>query len=225
MKDQKPTREYRDPDDVHSIYRESHPAYGMIGASRVSSTPGAALYGSDFDHQHYMTIRIYRSELDRSTLSSDYYSAGKQVIEVALSEAQWATFVSAPNMGHGVPCTVQYEQGVGPIPGIEPIEDRRQQFDAEVRRRMDGVVQTVNDALGDVTLTKKQRAVFESILRGLTDGLPWVAKQFDEHAEQTIEKAKMEVAAYIQTALVRAGVEALGGGNPIEMRQLTSGEE
>ena len=54
-----PTREYYRSSD-HSYYRESHPAFGQIAASRVSSTPGVSLYGSDFDHQRYMTISIRR---------------------------------------------------------------------------------------------------------------------------------------------------------------------
>ena len=218
-----PAREYRDTD--HSFYRETHPAFGQIAASRVSSTPGAALYGSDFDHGHYMTITIRRSEFDRSSLSSDYYHGTQEVIEVALSEAQWATFVSAPNMGLGVPCTIQYEAGKGYIEGIEPIEDRRTQFNREVAGRMQGAIDAVDDALGDVTLTKKQRAVFDRIKMALSDGLPWVAKQFDEHAETTVERAKMEVNAYITQALMRAGVAALNEGAPIEIRQLSSGND
>jgi hypothetical protein len=106
-----------------SEYEENHPAYGMIGASRVSG--GAYLYGSDFRHQHWMTIRIHHGRLLRSDLSYDHYMAEGQIIEVELSEAQWATFVSAANVGDGVPCTINWVVGEGFLPELTPPTDRR----------------------------------------------------------------------------------------------------
>jgi hypothetical protein len=76
----------------------THPAFGQIGASRVSGH--IQLYDSDFHHNAYMTISIRRSELHRS-LNRDWHYGRDELIEVALSEAQWATFVSAPNIGSG----------------------------------------------------------------------------------------------------------------------------
>lgn len=48
----------------------THPAFGMIGASRF--TGRAVMYGSDFIHNAGMTIRIYRGELKRD-LSHDWF--------------------------------------------------------------------------------------------------------------------------------------------------------
>lgn len=45
-----------------------HPAYGSISVSHV--TGNANLYGSDFAHQHYVTITISRSELRRDLAAS-----------------------------------------------------------------------------------------------------------------------------------------------------------
>ena len=60
------------------------------------------LYDSDFRHNHYMTITIRASELHRD-LNRDWHFGRNELIEVALTESQWATFVSAPNMGSGLP--------------------------------------------------------------------------------------------------------------------------
>lgn len=49
--------------------RITHPAFAQIGASRVSGSVN--LYGSEFNHQHFITISIHRSELNRS-LSRDW---------------------------------------------------------------------------------------------------------------------------------------------------------
>lgn len=62
-----------------------HPAFASIRASRVSG--GANLYDSDFQHQHYVTVSIMRSELHR-TLSNDWHHGREELIEVAMSESQ-----------------------------------------------------------------------------------------------------------------------------------------
>src|SRR3954470_19367469 len=99
---------------------EKHPAYGQIAASRVTSGGGATLYGSDFKHSNFITIRVHASEQHRS-LSHDWHYARDMLCEVALSEAQWATFVSSLNAGMGVPCTLSYvaPDGIGPVPEID----------------------------------------------------------------------------------------------------------
>jgi hypothetical protein len=193
----------------HDDYIEEHPAYAIIGASRVSSTPGASLFGSDFRHGHYVTIRIKAASLHRS-LSNDWVgSSGKQLIEVALSEAQWATFVSAMNMGDGVPCTLQYLPGEI-VPGIEPITDRGEQFSSEVADHLQETLASL-EALRDAAPNKKLRSMAEQAIMQLRSNLPFVARQFDEHAEKTVERAKVEVAAYVTQAVHRAGLQALAG--------------
>jgi len=52
-------------------YTERHPAYAQISAARVSGT--AYLYGSDFVHHHYVTLKIARSERVRDL--HDWYHA------------------------------------------------------------------------------------------------------------------------------------------------------
>ena len=87
---------------------ESHPAYAQISASRVSGQTN--LYGSDFSHQNYVTISIHASELHRS-LSRDWAFSRREYIEVAMSESQWAAFVSSMNVGCGIQCTLSHLEG------------------------------------------------------------------------------------------------------------------
>ena len=110
----------------------THPAFAQIAASRVSGH--TALYDSDFRHNAYMTIKIRTSELHRN-LHHDWHFDREEIIEVALSEVQWATFVSAPNMGSGVPCTLQRLNGKQ-IPQLPDPESRADQFNAEMRNHI-----------------------------------------------------------------------------------------
>lgn len=207
---------------------ETHPAYGTIGASRVSSTPGAVLFGSDFRHQHYMVISIRKASLNRS-LSNDYVSGGEELIEVALSEAQWATFVSTPNVGWGTACTLKHIDR-RPVPGIIPNQNRIDQSRGERDERVKEGYKALDDLLATVEASNlsgkaKQdlRHRVEVAKGAMGPGVEWVAQQFDEHMEKTVERAKTEVNAYATAAIMRAGLQALGA--PSEpLLELNEGE-
>lgn len=202
---QKPVRSEAGP---HDDYREDHPAYGQIGVSRVTSTPGAVLYGSDFRHGGYMVITVRRSSVARS-LSSDYHHGGDDLVQVALSEAQWATFLSTPNIGMGVPCTIQYTDVEGYVPSIVPDSNRRAQFNDEIGATLQDAIGLMTEVM-DSAPTKALREKARRAIQELKANLPFVAKRYDEHAEETGEKLKVEVAAYIAGAVTRAGLTALG---------------
>jgi len=205
---------------MHNDYRETHPAYATIGASRVtSSPPGHTLFQTDFRHQHFVTVTIHRADLSRG-LSSDHVFGTEQIIEVALSEAQWATFVATPNVGFGVPCTLEYLQGEGYVPGILREENRRTQFNAEMAGHLRDTIASMEEALAQAK-TKAQREPIEAAIRNMRSNFDFYVKQFDEHAEETVEHAKIEVEAYLTDAIRRAGLERLGASPPIA---LDSGE-
>jgi histone H3/H4 len=191
---------------------ERHPAYAQIGVSRVQGQ--TALYGSDFDHQHSMTISIRASELYRS-LSRDWPFAREEYIQVHLSEAQWATFVSSPNQGGGVQCTLTRRNGEM-IPPIARAARRHDQFGDEasavLNEAREGVAELVRqiDALKISEKAKKElRDTVNQINNNLGSNVKFVAKQFVEHMERVTEHAKVEVNAYLTNAVQRAGLDVL----------------
>lgn len=192
----------------------THPAFGQIVAMRVSG--GANLYGSDFEHNAFMTIRIARSELHRN-LSRDWHFAKEEIIEVALSEAQWATFVSAPNIGSGVPCTILHEGRVM-TPGLPPPPSRAAQAQKEVRETLADSIRELDelDAMIDTMgLSQKKANELKSKVRAarqeLSSNHKFVAESFDEHMEETVEKAKVEIHGYMTSVIQRASIAALSG--------------
>lgn len=202
-------------------FEETHPAYAQIGASRVSGE--TYLYGSDFKHRHYVTIRISESSMQRS-LSRDWYHAGNEYIEVELSEAQWAAFVSSMNMGDGVPCTLRRRDGIL-VPEVSPPPDRKAQFSAEMRECL-ATVQAETATLrrkieAGVIPRKMKEDLLDTLIQvenHLTPNVTFVADSFGKHVEQVTERAKTEVSAHIQSVLVRAGIEALRDGkHPVEL--------
>lgn len=213
-------------DDLHGdVY--SHPAFGQIGASRV--TGQTTLYGSDFEHHAYVIVRIWKSDLHRN-LSRDWHMAGKELIEVAMSEAQWASFVSSMNVGHGVPCTIERIAGEGATPPIPHRQERdvvSQEVVEHAREMAVKVTKAIAAIEGEVgaSMSNKRREAILGHLRSLEQDLrsnvAFHVDSFEKHIENTVEKAKIEVGAYVQATIQRAGLEALGATPPI---QLLTGE-
>lgn len=198
----------------------THPAYAQIGASRV--TGHTQLYDSDFTHQHYMTISIRASELHRG-LNRDYHHGRQEIIEVALSEAQWATFVSAPNMGSGVPCTIQRHNGKM-VPQLPPPQERTEQFGDEVKSLLKDVSDYAETASAKIDAmglpkgkTAELKAMFHHMSRKMEGHMPFIASQFDEHMEGSVERAKSEVHGYMTSVLHRAGLEALAAPDKLPL--------
>jgi hypothetical protein len=195
----------------------THPAFGQISVHRAQTMggpgSGAVLYGSDFVHNNVMTIRIHRSELHRD-LSRDWPFARETIAEVTLSEAQRATFVSSPNSGDGVQCTLEFTEKDGQIPGLPRPEDRLGQAKGEVAETLGDAIKIIDGLIAEVA--EKGRASdlkgrLASARQELVANIPFVAEQFDRHMEKTVEKAKVEVHGYITNTLQRAGLEALAG--------------
>lgn len=202
----------------------THPAFAMIGAYRVSGS--TALHGSDFRHNAYMTLKIAPSSLRRS-LNRDWHHAERlPYIEVAMSEAQWATFVSAPNIGDGVPCTVQYLDGKQ-VPGLPDPQARTDQFREELKVKLDKITQKVAGTLDTIDALGLPKGKVATIKEGLSQlltelraNIPFVASMFEEHMEETVEAAKQEVHGYMTHVIQRAGVDAITGGQmPLQIEQ------
>lgn len=183
-----------------------HPAFGQIRVNRVSGH--AHLFGSDFTHQHYVIVEIETCQLVRS-LNHDRYHGDKPLIRVAMSEAQWAAFVSS--MGRsGPPCTIE-RLGFEGIPQLPPPQDRAKQFGGEMKGKLHKVLARLDEAIAGAK-TKAQEKELRGIRQELTANLEFIAGSFDEHMENTVEAAKGEIHGYIQNQIERAGLQVLTGG-------------
>jgi hypothetical protein len=197
--------------------RITHPAFGMIGASRVSG--GTFLYGSDFQHNAFVRITVRTSSLRRD-LSTDWPHGEKEVIEVDLSEAQWAEFVSAMNIGFGTQCTIRHVKGEF-LPGLPKPARRVDKFKAEANEDVAEALQILAALEADIDALKisgKQKEALHKRVGAaasrFTSSLPFVARQFQEHMEATVSKAKMEINAYGSNLLMKAGLKAIAKGEP-----------
>ena len=71
-------------------YTLHHPAFGMIQVSRVQAGGrGMRLHGSELRHSEVIHLAIHHGTVNRN-LNQEWYHATKSIVELYMSEAQWA---------------------------------------------------------------------------------------------------------------------------------------
>jgi len=163
---------------------------------------------------HITTLLYALAEVSLPGLSHDWHQERDQLVEVCMSEAQWATMVSSLNTS-GVPCTLTYLMGKQ-IDRLPEPTDRVNQFSAELSKHLVHAVEQLTEAqtlVATLGLSKVKAEALVSILNraksNISGNAKFVAKSFNEHMEKSVEKAKCEANAYLYHVVQRAGLDAL----------------
>jgi len=207
--------------------RYEDPAFAMVGLSRVTHTHfgddsgprGARLFGSDVDHQHFITLRISPAAVDHHLNQDWFHSDGTPFIEVALSNTQFADLLTSFNAGEGVPCTVLHRDGKSyKMPDVptkseqfrEDLSEDLKDVLKDLREVEKEILEAVN---GEKAIGKTQQKELLSKLRGFSklvdDHLPFMAKQFQTYTDRTVNEAKANVEAYVDHTVRTLGLEKL----------------
>lgn len=204
---------------------EQHPAWVLVGASRVSaSPPGAVLFDSDIRHQHYVVVRVMRATRERS-LSHDWKHGRETIVELAMSEAQWASFVSSMNAGDGVPATLEHDatRDDPRVPGM-PYAPRLQVSMEEVHSAAAEAQAKVQEAYAAYAAKKNAANLrdLESAINNMTPNIDFAAKSLTRHAENVVQRARSDIEAFVVQKARQLGLDPadLGG-----MPELSAGED
>lgn len=191
----------------HDDSRETHPAFGLVSAHRVSSTPGATLFDSDIRHGHYMVVTVKRAVRDRGLQRDWIHDTGPELIEIAMSEAQWGAFISSTNTS-GVPCTIRATETDRNVDGLL-YEPRLQVSMAEVadqarkiQERLDAAVKAVEEKP-----TKANIRSLRLAMEGVSSNMDFAAKSLSEHAENVVQKARNDIESMVVQKAVQLGVD------------------
>lgn len=200
--------------DPHEVY--DHPAYAMIGYSVVSGGHDT-LFGSDIGHGQRIRLRICRAQHKRN-LSNDWYHPRQELIEVDMSHTQFAEFITSPNRGNGVPCTL-ISLNRDMVPAIEKLETKQDMFRREIeeagRRRLEHM-KTQIKKLGELiesgkTPKKELQAIHRELALQaghLPGSIGFVVEQAEEALEHATTAAKIEIEATINNHINRIGLDA-----------------
>jgi hypothetical protein len=195
-------------DSLVADTRDRHPAFGMISVARWHGGQNR-LFDSDIEHSDTIVVQVSTAYRDRSSGSHDYIHQGDEIVEVQMSMAQWASFVSSMNTT-GVPCTIRRHRT--PVePAHWTIVD---QIDEEPRLAMtmnetrraahrahDAIATALaayEQALTDKAPAKDRNEALRTLRARVTNAtanVNYAAKTLAEHAEDVVQKARADVEA------------------------------
>lgn len=202
---------------------ETHPSWGMIGASRRSNGGGgASLFDSDIRHQHTVAVRVSTASRRRD-LNRDWLHPTQEFVEVEMSEAQWASFVSSMNVGSGVPCTIRRREGEYLVPEA-PHEPRLQESMAEVRDAAERAAEKVSEAFAAYKAHKNagNLRTLEAAIDNMPSNITFAASSLSEHAENVVQRTRADIEAMVVTKAQQLGLEPADLG--VTAPQLSEGE-
>jgi hypothetical protein len=211
-------RKHEKPVMQHDGKRETyaHPAYGLVGMHIVSG--GGKLFASDINHQHRVRIVVRRGRHDRDLNTDWYHAHGPRLIEIEMSHAQFAEFITTGNRGEGTPCTITEVMGEMQ-PGIEGVENKTDMLMREVEsaahKRMQEAreeVARLGEAIESGKLSKTTLRDIHKALSNTIEGLPnhmgFIVEMGQEAMEHLVNHAKIEIEATIAVHVRRLGLEA-----------------
>lgn len=153
-------------------------------------------------------------------LNEDWYFGGPGIVEVEMSQSQFAELITSMNMGSGVPCTIKFIKGKGRIPEPDFI-NKREQITNEFKERMDDKKASVNKIYEEIktlfdtkkSIGKGDRAAILRKIHSITNGLSSEANfmfcQFQEQMDKTITQAKGEIEAFAQNRINTIAQQAI----------------
>src|SRR5579859_4537827 len=113
-----------------------HESFGIAGFSRsTTGGSGVSLFGSSIKHGNTITFTVRHADVTRR-LEQDWYHASERmpIVEIEMSQSQFAEMITSMNMGDGIPVTLRYVNGKR----MEacPHESKVQQHSNEFKQRM-----------------------------------------------------------------------------------------
>jgi hypothetical protein len=194
-----------------------HPSFGMIGWNRVSGR-NQNLFGTSIEHNSFVNLEI-REGMVRRNLNRDWYAGSNPIISVSLSPNQFSDFITSPNIGDGVPCTIHYIKGIGQIAG-KTIPMKRKQFENEFKGNLQNIgenFEELNKAVEELSVSQKQKDLIKAkiyeVSRIINDKIPFIQKSFNEQLDNSVTEAKASVEAFTENKIRQFGLDAIKSPN------------
>jgi hypothetical protein len=209
---------------------ETHPSFGLISIARCQGA--ARLFESPFTHQNFITLSISRASRQRTDLHENHVMPDEEIVEVAMSEVQFATLISSLNMGFGRPCTIRHLDGklvAEPKP-----DETKQTFEREGREHFEGLLAMAKELekltamkASEMKAPQRERMQFLSLKlsQGLSCNLEFFHKQVQRTMDKVVSVAKAEIEAHMVNVTQRAGLAALAAKQAPLLLEMGDGEK
>lgn len=196
-----------------------HESFGQISFSRVSSNPSQLFYGSELPQDHYITMELSNSEIQRELTQDRYYTTGIPLVKIRMTSGQFAEMITSMNRGSGVCCTIE-RLGVNKVDELPEQESRKEFVHRKFEDRMKEFASNLKESslnskeiLKKKTLNKQDVLQINNYIQFITQevssNIPFFAKCFQEAMDEVVFEAKLEVENAIQHKISVLGLEAL----------------
>lgn len=203
-----------------------HESFGIAGFSRsTTGGDGVSLFGSSIKHGNTITFIVRHAEVTRNLEQDWYNSSSRQpIIEIEMSQSQFAEMITSMNMGEGIPVTIRKVDGKR----MEacPHESKVQQHSNEFKQRMKEFSERLNKygkelySLIEKRIPQKEQIIakniVDQIVQEVESNIPFYEKQFVRQMEKTQTEAKAEVEAFVTRKIHSAGLSSLLGESGIK---------
>jgi hypothetical protein len=209
-------KSYKHDEILGDHYR--HPTFGVVSFSRGQGT-ARPLFGSSVLHKDTIRLVISHAELNRGS-HEDRIFGKDRIIEVEMSETQFASAITSFNMGSGVPVTIRWigkSEGENLIHEDPPYQNKVKQFNEEFAEtikkldaRMDAAITLAKETKAQKRLIKELELI-QNFYKGNTT---FVTEQFSEQMEKTVVEAKGEIEAFLRERIESMGLESIKAQAP-----------
>jgi hypothetical protein len=210
-----PLEEYKIVENQMHI--EKHPSFGLVSFNR-SSGGNNTLFGSSIQHSQTISLKIKRATHERK-YNNDWYHGSEELIEINLSQNQFAELITSFGMGEGIPCTLKYvnRERMPEPPYKSKVTIVQEEFDAQLHNFGIDLKKIINNATDILknksTITKGDRELIinsiNKLVQEIQSNIPFVADQFKEQMDKTITEAKSEIEAFTENKIRSTGIDAL----------------
>lgn len=198
---------------------ESHESYGMLQIHRTSSSSETTLFGSSIPHHNIIRLSIHPGVVKRD-LNHDWFSSNHQaIIEVELSQSQFAEAITSLNMGSGTPVTIRRLDGKRLTD--PPFTSKRMQFENEFQTRMQDLEQSLRHLTENAeTIMREKKSISKADRQAILDGIaslrreiasnvPYMVSSYNEQLDKTTTEAKGEIEAFTINKIKQLGLTKL----------------
>lgn len=199
----------------------THESFGIAGFSRsTTGGDGVSLFGSSIKHGNTITLTVRQAEVTRN-LEQDWYHSSNRlpIVEIEMSQAQFAEMITSMNMGDGIPVTLRYVNGkrMEACPHVSKVAQHSNEFKQRMREFSNSLIAKEKEffAMIEKRLPKKEQDEAKNMLHGIIQevesNIPFYEKQFVRQMEKTQTEAKSEIEAFINNKIHSAGLTSLLG--------------
>lgn len=197
--------------------RHSHPSFGQISFSRVQST-GMNFYGSELEQDHYISMELHTSEMERDLTCDRYYNK-RFVARLRMTSGQFAEMITSMNRGCGVPCTFEFYDKEK-TPELNTQESRKAFIHRKFEDRMKAFALRIKESQNKAKELVKKKTLSKQDVQDLmhhieylstevSSNIPFFARCFQETMDEVVFEAKTEVENAIQHKINVLGLQEL----------------